>query len=154
MLNKAIEIAVHAHAEQVDKAGEPYILHPLRVMLTQMAELERICAVMHDVVEDSKFTFNELRSIGFSEETIIVLDFLTKRNAESYDDFIDRVLLNETACHVKLADLKDNMDLSRIKNPTQEDFERVEKYKNAKQKILNVLETLTLRSVPEMRNSR
>ncbi|NCB41039.1 MAG: GTP pyrophosphokinase [Clostridia bacterium] len=144
MLNKAIEIAVHAHDEQLDKAGEPYILHPLRVMLAQTTELERICAVMHDVVEDSKFTFSDLRNIGFSEETIIVLDFLTKRNPESYDDFIDRVLLNETACHVKLADLEDNMNLSRIKNPTQEDFERVEKYRNAKQKILNVLESYEL----------
>lgn len=86
LLNRAIEIATRAHAGQVDKAGAPYILHPLRVMLSRENELERICAVLHDVVEDSDISFDDLRKEGFSEELIIVLDCLTKRKGESLGD--------------------------------------------------------------------
>ena len=97
MLNKAIEIANRAHTGLPDKAGAPYILHPLRVMLARDNELERICAVLHDVVEDTGITLDDLRNEGFSEEVISILDCLTKRKNESYDDFIDRVLENKTA---------------------------------------------------------
>jgi len=139
MLNKAIEIANRAHMGQVDKAGEPYILHPLRVMMTQVNEIERICAVLHDVIEDSNVTFDDLRGEGFSEEIIEVLNCITKRPGESYDDFIDRILDNETACRVKLADLCDNMNISRIKNPTEKDKERIKKYRDAADKIADAL---------------
>jgi (p)ppGpp synthase/HD superfamily hydrolase len=139
MLNKAIEIATRAHAGQVDKGGEPYILHPLRVMISRKNELERICAVLHDVVEDTDITFDKLRLEGFSEEVIEVLDCLTRRSNESYDEFIDRILCNETACNVKLADLCDNMDITRIKNPTQKDRERIKKYRDAANRIHEVL---------------
>lgn len=139
VLNKAIEIANRAHDGQVDKAGAPYILHPLRVMLSREKEVERICAVLHDVVEDSEITFDDLRNEGFTEEIIAVLDCLTKRNGESYDGFIDRILKNETACHVKLADLCDNMNLSRIKNPTLKDEVRIKKYREAAERISNAL---------------
>lgn len=139
MLNKAIEIATRAHAGQVDKAGEPYILHPLRVMLTRETEQERICAVLHDVIEDTNITFDDLRNEGFSENVITVLDCLTKRDGEDYDAFIDRVLKNETACNVKLADLCDNMNLTRIQNPTEKDKERVQKYNKASERILDAL---------------
>lgn len=139
MLNKAIEIATRAHAGQVDKGGEPYILHPLRVMLSRENELERICAVLHDVVEDSDITLDDLRREGFPEEVITVLDCLTKRNGESYDVFIDRILKTETACRVKLADLCDNMDISRIENPTEKDFARIKKYREAADRISDVL---------------
>lgn len=137
MLNKAIEIANRAHGGQVDKAGQPYILHPLRVMLSMENELEMICAVLHDVVEDSDITFSDLRREGFSEEVIQVLNCLTKREGETYDDFIERVLVNKTARRVKLADLRDNMDLSRIKSPTEKDMERMKKYQNAADRIIN-----------------
>jgi (p)ppGpp synthase/HD superfamily hydrolase len=139
MINKAIEIATRAHAGQVDKGGEPYILHPLRVMISRKNELERICAVLHDVVEDTDITFDKLRLEGFSEEVIEVLDCLTRRSNESYDEFIDRILCNETACNVKLADLCDNMDITRIKNPTQKDRERIKKYRDAANRIHEVL---------------
>jgi (p)ppGpp synthase/HD superfamily hydrolase len=139
MLNKAIEIAARAHAGQVDKGGEPYILHPLRVMLTRESELERICAVLHDVVEDSDIAFDDLRKTGFSEEVITVLDCLTKRDGESYDDFINRLLANETACHVKLADLRDNINLTRIKHPTSKDEARIKKYYRAIERISEAL---------------
>ena len=139
MLNKAIEIATRAYTGQVDKAGAPYILHPLKVMLSRENELERICAVLHDVVEDSDISFEDLRKEGFSEEIIIVLDCLTKRKGESYDEFIARILGNETACHVKLADLCDNMNLSRIENPTEKDEARIKKYIEAAERIMDVL---------------
>lgn len=139
MLNKAIEIATRAHAGQVDKAGESYILHPLRVMLTRGTELERICAVLHDVIEDTDITFDDLHNEGFPEDVITVLDCLTKRDGEDYDAFIDRVLKNETACRVKLADLCDNMNLTRIQNPTEKDKERLQKYNKASERILDAL---------------
>jgi (p)ppGpp synthase/HD superfamily hydrolase len=139
MLNKAIEIAAKAHDGQLDKCGEPYILHPLRVMLTRKTEIERVCAVMHDVIEDSFITIEDLRSEGFSEEVLSILDCLTKRVMEEYDDYISRVLTNDIACQIKLADLNDNMDPDRIKCCTEKDMLRIEKYKKAKRRILDYL---------------
>ena len=139
MLNKAILIATKAHQGQIDKAGNPYILHPLRAMLSRQDDTERICAVLHDVVEDTEVTFEDLRNEGFSEEVLSALDCVTKRDKESYDEFIDRIIKNKTACYVKLADLRDNMDLSRIKTPTERDYERIEKYNKAEERILDAL---------------
>lgn len=140
MLDKAIHIAAKAHQGQVDKAGYPYILHPLRAMFSRKDETERICAVLHDVIEDTDVTFKDLRNEGFSEEVLAALDALTKRDNENYDEFIDRVLKNKIACHVKLADLFDNMDLSRIKEPMQRDYDRIEKYREAVKRITDALE--------------
>lgn len=139
MLDKAVRIAAKAHEGQVDKAGQPYILHPLRVMFTRRDEATRICAVLHDVIEDSDITFEYLRKEGFSEEVLSDLDALTKRENENYNDFIGRVIENKIACKVKFADLCDNMDLSRISNPTQEDYRRVEKYRKAADQIFEAI---------------
>lgn len=139
MLNKAIAIAAEAHDGQVDKGGNPYILHPLRVMMNCKSEAAKICAVLHDVIEDTKVTFEDLKSLGFSDEIVNALDCLTKRGGESYDDFISRVLPNELACQVKLADLMDNMDLTRIQNPCEKDEVRIQRYKLAAERILDVL---------------
>lgn len=139
MINKAIIIATTAHEGQVDKAGEPYILHPLRVMLSLKSQNERVCGVLHDVIEDTNVTFEYLAKEGFSEEILDALKALTKKEDEKYDDFIDRVLENRVACYVKLADLEDNMDLSRIENPSIKDFKRIDKYKKAKEKIIEYL---------------
>jgi len=141
-LNKAIEIAAKAHTGQVDKGGNPYILHPLRVMQNfceSESEAVKICAVLHDVVEDTDITLDDLRVEGFSKEIITALDCLTKRDSESYDDFINRVLTNEIACKVKNGDLADNMDLTRIPNPTEKDKERIKKYRKAADRIMDVL---------------
>lgn len=140
MLEKAILIAVNAHQGQVDKAGKPYILHPLRLMFSREDETERICAVLHDVIEDTDISIDYIRNEGFSEEILAALDALTKRSKESYDEFIGRILKNKTACHVKLADLRDNMDLSRIENPTEKDYERLKKYRKAVDRINGALE--------------
>ncbi len=130
-LEKAISIAAEAHAGQVDKAGAPYILHPLRVMLAVFLVEERIAAVLHDVVEDTPWTLARLRAQGFSEAVIAALEALTHREGESYDDFVRRAALDPIARTVKRADLADNMDLSRISAPTARDHARVEKYRNA-----------------------
>lgn len=140
MLDKAILIATKSHQGQIDKAGQPYILHPLRVMFSRKNETERICAVLHNVVEDIDITLDYLRSEGFSEEILIALDALTRRESETYDKFIDRIINNNIASHVKLADLCDNMDILRIKNPTKKDYERIEKYRKAAKRILFALE--------------
>jgi hypothetical protein len=142
MLNKAIEIAAKAHAGQADKGGNPYIMHPLRVMLNfcgSETEAVKICAILHDVVEDTDITLDDLRAEGFSEEVITALDCLTKRTGESYDDFIGRVLTNEIACKVKNGDLADNINLTRIPNPTEKDKERIKKYRDAADRIMDAL---------------
>lgn len=134
-LSKAILIATTAHENQVDKAGAPYIFHPLRVMLSLETIKQQICGVLHDVIEDTPVTLEKLKALGFEEEIITALDALTRRTNESYDDFISRVLENQLACHVKLADLSDNMNLSRISYPSQQDYERIEKYRKAADRI-------------------
>jgi len=139
MLNKAIVLAAQAHEGQFDKGGNPYILHPLRVMMNCESEDAKICAILHDVVEDADVSFEDLKLQGFSNEIITALDCLTKREGESYDDFISRILPNETACRVKLADLIDNMDLTRIQNPSKEDEARIQKYKLAASRISKAL---------------
>jgi len=151
-LNKAIEIAAKAHIGQVDKGGNPYILHPLRVMMNfcgSESEAVKICAVLHDVAEDTDVTLDDLQAEGFSEDIISALDCLTKRDAESYDEFISRVLTDEIACKVKNGDLADNMDLTRIPNPTEKDKQRVKKYRDAAARIMDVLPEIDGKTVKQ-----
>ena len=127
-LEKAIEIAVEAHRDDVDKAGQPYILHPLTLML-QFHDLDAmIAAVLHDTVEDSNVTLARLEGEGFSEAIVAAVDALTRREEESYEEFISRLSSNSLARRVKLADLEYNMDLRRIQSLSSRDLERVEKY--------------------------
>ena len=142
MLNRAIEIAASAHAGQVDKSGKPYILHPLRVMMNfcdDKDEAAQICAVLHDVVEDTYVTLDDLHAEGFSDDIITALDCLTKRNGENYDDFICRILTNQLASKVKYGDLADNMDLIRLSNHITEDEERIKKCSRTAERIDEVL---------------
>lgn len=126
---KALAIALCAHQGQKDKAGAPYILHPLRVMMRMETELEMVAAVLHDVVEDSALTVEDLYREGIPEAAVKAVVHLTRGEGESYDEFIERVKQNEIARKVKLADLEDNMDIRRIARPTEEDLERLEKYR-------------------------
>jgi (p)ppGpp synthase/HD superfamily hydrolase len=136
-LERAIAIAAEAHARQVDKAGVPYILHPLRLMLRMETDDERIVAVLHDVAEDSPaWDLDRLRAEGFSERVILAIDFLTRRAGESYEEFIVRAGHNEIGRRVKLADLEDNSDLSRIATPSDKDRARVERYRRAREQLL------------------
>lgn len=136
-IEKALMIATVAHSGSLDKAGEPYILHPLRVMTylannqTQLYE-KRIVAILHDVIEDTPMTYECLREYGFNELIIEALKSVTKLEGESKMDAARRAIMNPIGRVVKLADLKDNMDLGRIKNPTDKDFARNEKYKEVR----------------------
>lgn len=133
LLEKSIIIATKAHSGQFDKGGSPYILHPLRVMLSLDSDEDRIVGILHDVLEDTSLTLQDLENNGFLGQ-IEILDALvsiTRKSNESYKNFILRVKLNPIALRVKLADLRDNMNISRINNPTEKDFARIEKYKKA-----------------------
>lgn len=134
-LERAIAIAAEAHAGQFDKAGAAYILHPLKVMLSLNSEEERIAGVLHDVIEDSAWTVDDLRREGFSREILEALESVTRRKDETYAEFVQRAAENPVGRRVKLADLRDNCDLSRIASPTEKDFARIGKYKRAIESI-------------------
>ena len=130
-LERAVALAAKAHEGQVDKAGAPYVLHPLRMMLRLATAEERITAVLHDVVEDCGVSLAMLRAEGFSEAVIAAIDSVTRRPDESYETFVLRAASNPIGRQVKLVDLEDNCDLSRITNPTPRDHARVQKYRRA-----------------------
>ena len=128
---KAIEIALKAHIGKVDKAGQPYILHPLRVALKLANEDEITAAILHDVVEDSDCKIEDLKNAGFNETVIKIVELMTRTEDRSYDDYINGIKTYPPAVRVKLADLEDNMNLMRIKKPETADLERIERYKKA-----------------------
>ena len=138
-LERAIEIAARAHAGQVDKAGRAYILHPLRVMLRMKSAHERMAAVLHDVVEDTPVSLQQLVAEGFAPEVIAAVEALTKRPGESRMDAARRAAADPVARQVKLADNAENMDLSRIENPTERDFARLEEYKTVREILLGAI---------------
>jgi (p)ppGpp synthase/HD superfamily hydrolase len=135
-LSRAIEIAVAAHKGQKDKSGADYILHPLRVMQREKTETEKICGMLHDVIEDTDWTFEALEQEGFSKEVIDALRCVTKESEdEDYDRFIDRVAQNPVAVQVKINDLLDNMDVTRFKQLNESDLKRLNKYLKAYWKL-------------------
>ena len=136
-LDSAIVLASQTHMGQKDKGGSVYILHPLRVMMQMENEDEKIVAVLHDVVEDSSLTFDDLKNQGFSNDIIDALKCLTKEKGEAYEDFIERVSQNRLATKVKIADIKDNIDVTRLKTINEKDLERIQKYHNALMRLEN-----------------
>jgi (p)ppGpp synthase/HD superfamily hydrolase len=137
-LERALEIALAAHKGQNDKSGANYILHPIRVMEKGETETEKICGLLHDVIEDSDWTFEDFKKEGFSEDVISVLKCLTKKpENEDYDKFIDRVIQNPVAIKVKVNDLLDNMDITRLKEINESDMKRLNKYLKAYLKLKN-----------------
>lgn len=136
-LERAIAIATEAHKGQYDKAGNDYIGHPLRVMDMGRSEEEKIVGVLHDVVEDSGWTFAQLADEGFSQEIIEALRCVTKISEnENYDDFIERVKKNPLATAVKINDLTDNMDIRRLPYLSDKDVKRLKKYLKAYKKLI------------------
>ncbi len=140
LLGRAAMIAAEAHLGQVDKAGEPYILHPMRLAVSAATEEERIVALLHDVVEDSPVTLDQLAREGFDQNVLRALAHLTRRPAESYEDFIERVARHRLATRVKLLDLADNSDISRLPAVADQDRARIAKYQRAKQRLAAELE--------------
>lgn len=126
----ALQIAKEAHAGQVDKAGKDYILHPITVASYMDTDVEKTIAYLHDVLEDTSVTVDELRN-HFSNEIVDTVITLTHRKDESYFEYIQRISKSKLAKKVKVADLLHNLDITRIKEPTKQDYERLEKYKKA-----------------------
>ena len=139
-LEKAIEIAVKAHQGQKDKFGAPYIGHIMRVMNMGRTDEEKICGVLHDIVEDTDWTFEQLAAEGFSPTIIEALRCVTKLSEEEdYEHFVQRTLQNRLACLVKINDLTDNMDVRRIPEVTEKDIPRFNKYLKAYRTIASAL---------------
>ena len=130
-LEDAIALAVKAHIGQVDKAGQAYILHPLRVMFAVEGEVARMVAILHDVVEDSHFSLDDLRDMGYSDEVLSALNCLTRRDDETYMEFVERAKANPIARLVKIADIEDNIDIRRLAQITDQDRDRLQRYRTA-----------------------
>lgn len=140
MLSLALMKATEWHFGQFDKGGNPYILHPLKVMYylkTEDEELQCI-ALLHDVVEDCGVTYQQLRDLGFSERVIAGIKGMTKLPGETYDEAMARIMSNIDSVKVKLCDLRHNSDIRRLKGVTEKDIKRIEKY----QKMYSVLKEL------------
>ena len=143
MLEKAIDLALRVHQGQRDRYGRPYILHPLHVMLQMDGEREMMAAVLHDVVEDSDTTLDDLRAEGFPPDVLEAVRLMTHdKSAMSYEAYVLRLKPNRVARKIKLADLQHNMDIRRMDRVRPEDVERLEKYRRA-------WEILTADSNPE-----
>lgn len=137
LLSKAINLAMQAHAGQVDKAGMPYIGHVMRVMQAGKTIDEKIVGVLHDVVEDTTWTFDALLAEGFPVHIVDALHCVTKlSDDEPYESFINRVKTNPLAVAVKINDLTDNMDIRRLQTLTDADVQRLRKYLKAYQSLV------------------
>ncbi|MCB9891493.1 MAG: bifunctional (p)ppGpp synthetase/guanosine-3',5'-bis(diphosphate) 3'-pyrophosphohydrolase [Planctomycetes bacterium] len=130
-LQRALEIAVTAHRGQLQRSGLPYVLHPLQLMFQVDDPDARICAVLHDVVEDTEWELDGLRAEGFSDSVLAALDCLTHREGEPYADYVERIATNPVARQVKLADLRHNIDLLRLPEVRKTDLQRLERYHQA-----------------------
>jgi len=138
-LEDAIALAVAAHHGQRDKADQTYILHPLRVMMRLDTDEERTVAILHDVVEDTPYTLERLRELGYPENILGALDALTRRQDETYEAFIERLRPLALARRVKLADLEDNMDVRRTGTLSDKDVERLGRYLRAWRRLTHDL---------------
>ena len=126
----AFQIAKKAHAGQVDKAGKDYILHPMTVTSYMDTDTEKAVAYLHDILEDTNITVDQLRN-QFPKEIVDTVIILTRKKNKNYLNYICRVAKCRLAKKVKVADLLHNLDITRIKEPTERDFKRLEKYRNA-----------------------
>lgn len=139
-LQRALEIAVSAHANVFDKSGVLYVFHPIRLVLKAETEDERIVAVLHDVVEDcADWTFDRLRDEGFSEVVIDAIDKLTRREEETYAEFIERCCDSVISIKVKLLDIADNMDITRLPTMEEKDLNRMKRYYKARVRLMEAL---------------
>lgn len=132
-----MEIALRAYAGRKDKAGQTYILHPLRLMNRMESDVERAVALLHDVIEDSDITDEELLNEGIPKTVVDAVKCLTKREEENYDDFIARVSANDLATKIKIVDIEDNINVLRLKRLTKKDLARVVKYHSAWNQLKN-----------------
>lgn len=138
IVQKALNLAIKAHEGQVDKGGLPYINHPVYLALQMNTDEEKAVALLHDVLEDSEYLYEDIIS-EVGEEIAICIKYLTRKNHEDYFKYIDRIKnSNKIVIKIKIADLKHNSDISRIELPTDKDFKRIEKY----QKAIQILDSM------------
>ncbi len=137
LTRKAITVAYNAHQGQLDRAGLPYILHPLHVAEQMKDEDTCVVALLHDVIEDTDLTLENLREYGFTEAQIEGVRVMTREEDEDYFEYIRSVKTNPLALAVKLEDLKHNLDVTRIIEMTDKDLQRIEKYKKAMEILLS-----------------
>lgn len=138
LFDRALQIATQVHREQKDKSGREYIMHPIRVAERCKNPKARIVALLHDTIEDTCVTAEYLRSEGFTDEIVNGVLSVTKREGESYDDFVRRAAENAIGREVKIADLEDNMDIRRLKEITDKDVHRLRKYLRAWQYLIKL----------------
>lgn len=131
LIDIAMAIAVEAYSGKIDKAGRPYILHPLRLMAGFTDDHDKVVALLHDVIEDSHFTAEDLLRRGIPGLDVEVIETLSRREGESYIDFIKRICLNPKAIPIKKADIEDNLNVLRLQVLSKEDLNRVAKYHKA-----------------------
>ena len=136
MTNRAMELAYRAHHGQFDKNGVPYVFHPFHLAEQMDTEETVTAALLHDVVEDTDYTLEDLRAMGFPDSVLEALSLLTHDPSVPYMEYVKRLKNNPIARAVKLADLTHNSDLSRLPAVTERDLERVEKYRRAKALLL------------------
>jgi len=138
MLPKALLIATQAHQNQQDRYGAPYLRHVMRVAERGRTDDERVVGLLHDVVEDTEWTFDDLRKEGFPEHIVQAVDCLTKREGEPYDQFVERTKGSKLAIAVKLNDLEDNMDVRRAPYLEEKDLERLNKHLKAWRQLVQL----------------
>lgn len=131
LTKKALSLSFEAHKNQTDKSGLPYVFHPFHLAERMDDELSTVCALLHDVVEDTDYTFESLEDMGFPREVTDVLRLLTHEDGTAYEDYVKRLSGNTVAKKVKLSDLRHNSDLTRLNEITEKDIQRAEKYKKA-----------------------
>jgi (p)ppGpp synthase/HD superfamily hydrolase len=142
-IERALQIAVEAHAGQTDKSGLPYAFHPIRVMLRCKSDEAKIAALLHDVVEDTPVSLDQLSKEGFSEDILAAVRLLTHEPAVSYEDYIRQLGTNQIAKEVKLADLEDNSDIKRMKSVDEKAVGRLRKYLFAYRYLTGAAEGMT-----------
>jgi (p)ppGpp synthase/HD superfamily hydrolase len=130
-LDDAIALAIRVHQNQTDRGGAPYILHPLRVMLRMVSDVEKTVAILHDVVEKGPVTLDGLRAAGYDVEVVRAIDALTRREGETYQELVERAEADALACKVKIADLEDHLDLRWSRELEVRDVERLNRYRAA-----------------------
>ena len=131
MTKLALKLCFEAHKDQIDKSGMPYVFHPFHLAEQMADENTTIVALLHDVVEDTEYTLDDLRKIGFNEDVLSAISLMTHADDVPYMEYVAQIKTNLIAKAVKLADLKHNSDMSRLDRITQKDEERAKKYRQA-----------------------
>ena len=131
MTKKALKLCFTAHKDQTDKSGMPYVFHPFHLAEQMTDEDTTIVALLHDVIEDTPYTLDDLRAMGFNEQVLDALALMTHDKRIPYMDYVAKIKGNKIARTVKLADLKHNSDLSRLYNVDEKAMKRIEKYRQA-----------------------